>query len=110
MANWLNFRNLMAKTTSRDAPLEAPSAPLPPDYETALAELEALVARMEEGSLTLEASLGAYRRGAELVAYCQRQLEKVEQQVQVLDGATLKPLAAQALPEAGDTGDTGGSA
>lgn len=95
----------MAKTTPRDASADAQSEPLPQDYETALAELEALVARMEEGSLTLEASLGAYRRGAELVTYCQRQLEKVEQQVQVLDGAALKPLAAQTQPETGDTGD-----
>lgn len=60
----------------------------------ALAELEALVARMESGALSLEDSLAAYRRGAALVAFCQQQLEKAEQQVRVLDGAALKPLAA----------------
>lgn len=64
----------------------------PADYEAALAELEALVARMENGELTLDASLLAYRRGSRLVAYCQQQLEKVEQQVRVLDGETLRPL------------------
>jgi exodeoxyribonuclease VII small subunit len=61
---------------------------------------------MEGGSLSLEESLAAYRRGAALVAFCQQQLEKVEQQVRVLDGETLKPLpmntAGTAATESGD--------
>jgi exodeoxyribonuclease VII small subunit len=89
----------MAKTASEDAASPAQSGPdsdgpLPENYEAALAELEQLVARMEGGALSLEESLAAYRRGAALVAYCQQQLEKVEQQVRVLDGETLKPLPA----------------
>jgi exodeoxyribonuclease VII small subunit len=75
--------------------------PLPANYEAALAELEELVGRMEGGSLNLEESLAAYRRGASLVAFCQQQLEKVEQQVRVLDGETLKPLPTTAA----DSGD-----
>ncbi|PLZ00973.1 exodeoxyribonuclease VII small subunit [Burkholderia sp. WAC0059] len=67
-------------------------AALPESYEAALAELEALVARMEGGSLSLEESLAAYRRGAVLVRFCQQQLEKVEQQVRVLDAETLRPV------------------
>ena len=66
--------------------------PLPDSYEAALAELDGLVARMESGSLGLEESLAAYRRGAALVRFCQQQLEKVEQQVRVLDGETLRPV------------------
>jgi exodeoxyribonuclease VII small subunit len=100
----------MAKTVSGDsaaAPAESgDSAPLPENYEAAQAELEALVARMEGGSLSLEESLAAYRRGAALVAFCQQQLETVEQQVRVLDGETLKPLpmnsAGTAATESGD--------
>lgn len=65
---------------------------VPPNYEAALAELESLVARMEGGALNLEDSLAAYRRGAVVVAYCQQQLEKVDQQVRVLDGETLKAI------------------
>jgi len=79
----------------------ASGAPLPDTYEAALAELEGLVGRMEGGSLSLEESLTAYRRGASLVAFCQQQLEKVEQQVRVLDGETLKPLPTTAA----DSGD-----
>ncbi|WP_199027793.1 exodeoxyribonuclease VII small subunit [Ralstonia sp. ASV6] len=70
----------------------SPSA-APASYEAAMAELETLVASMESGELPLEASLAAYRRGAELVKYCQQVLERVEQQVRVLDGDALKPLA-----------------
>ncbi|WP_323119861.1 exodeoxyribonuclease VII small subunit [Burkholderia alba] len=94
----------MAKTASKGAATsDAGSEALPENYETALAELEALVARMEGGSLSLEDSLTAYRRGAVLVAFCQQQLEKVEQQVRVLDGAALKPLSAgTAATDGGD--------
>jgi exodeoxyribonuclease VII small subunit len=94
----------MAKTASNDTPsgpAQATEAALPDTYEAALAELEGLVARMEGGSLSLEESLAAYRRGAALVAFCQQQLEKVEQQVRVLDGETLKPLPTAA----GESGD-----
>jgi exodeoxyribonuclease VII small subunit len=94
----------MAKTASNDTPsgpAQAAEAALPDTYEAALAELEGLVARMEGGSLSLEESLAAYRRGAALVAFCQQQLEKVEQQVRVLDGETLKPLPTAA----GESGD-----
>ena len=88
----------MAKTASQDDPAAPAKSgqdndlPLPENYEAAVAELEQLVALMEGGALSLEESLAAYRRGAALVGYCQQQLEKVEQQVRVLDGETLKPL------------------
>ncbi|MHA6845914.1 exodeoxyribonuclease VII small subunit [Ralstonia syzygii] len=76
------------------------SPPAPPaSYEAAMAELETLVASMESGELPLEASLAAYRRGAELVRYCQQVLERVEQQVRVLDGDALKPLADEGANE-----------
>jgi exodeoxyribonuclease VII small subunit len=48
---------------------------------------------MEAGELALEASVAAYKRGAELVKYCAAQLEQVERQVKVLEGDMLKPLA-----------------
>jgi len=60
-----------------------------------MTELTQLVARMEAGELALEASVSAYARGAELVQYCAAQLEKVEQQVKILDGEILKPFQTE---------------
>jgi exodeoxyribonuclease VII small subunit len=67
-------------------------ASLPQDFETALAQLEALVAKMEDGALPLEESLAAYQKGVELARICQRRLDAAEQQVKVLQGALLAPL------------------
>ena len=67
---------------------------LPASFEEAMAELERLVEQMEAGELPLEASVAAYKRGSELVKYCAGQLEKVENQVKVLEGEMLKPFAA----------------
>lgn len=67
-----------------------------------MAELEQLVARMEAGELPLEASVVAYKRGAELVRYCAGQLEKVDGQVKALEGDMLKPFAAASIDLAGE--------
>ncbi len=79
-------------------------ADLPASFELAMAELEQLIARMEAGELPLEASVAAYKRGAELVRYCAQQLEKVEGQVKVLEGEMLKPFAAD-IAAAGESGE-----
>lgn len=76
------------------------SAALPSSFEEAMAELEQLVARMEAGELPLEASVAAYKRGSELVKYCAAQLEKVDNQVKVLEGDMLKPFNANRAIEA----------
>ena len=63
----------------------------PHSFEAALAELENLVARMESGDLPLQESLAVYKRGAELLAYCQNALKDAELQVQVLEKGMLQP-------------------
>lgn len=65
----------------------------PQTFETALEELERLVANLESGKLPLADSLTAYKRGAELLKYAQGELAQVEQQVKVLEGDVLKPFA-----------------
>lgn len=64
---------------------------LPQDFETALLQLEELVASMESGALPLEESLTAYRRGVALTRICQERLAQAEQQVKVLEAGMLKP-------------------
>ena len=61
----------------------------PKDYESALAELDAIVSEMESGQLPLEASLTAYKRGAQLLHYCRQQLAEAEQQVKILENGAL---------------------
>jgi len=60
-------------------------------YETALDELEQLVAQLDAGQLPLDQLLTRYQRGAELLAYCRARLEAVENQIKVLEGGELKP-------------------
>jgi len=67
----------------------------PKDYESALAELETIVAEMESGQLPLEASLTAYKRGAELLQYCRQQLADAEQQVKILENGALRPFKTE---------------
>ncbi|MSQ64295.1 MAG: exodeoxyribonuclease VII small subunit [Betaproteobacteria bacterium] len=63
-----------------------------PSFEKALAELESIVARMEDGGLSLEQSLAAHKRGLELAKQCRERLDAAQQQVRVLEGEVLKPL------------------
>jgi len=63
-----------------------------PSFEKALAELESIVARMEDGGLSLEESLAAHKRGLELAKQCRERLDAAQQQVRVLEGEVLKPL------------------
>lgn len=55
-----------------------------PEFEKALAELEKLVERMEQGDITLEDSLRDFERGIELTRTCQQALKQAEQKVQIL--------------------------
>jgi exodeoxyribonuclease VII small subunit len=65
-----------------------------PSFEKALAELEAIVEKMEDGGLSLEQSLASHKRGLELAKLCRERLEAAQQQVRVLEGEVLKPLIA----------------
>ena len=62
-----------------------------PAYEEAMAELEALVERMESGGLPLDQLLSSYQRGAELLQVCRERLQAVEDQIKVLDQGSIKP-------------------
>jgi exodeoxyribonuclease VII small subunit len=73
-------------------------------FEQALAELEKIVARMESGELSLEDALAAHKRGLELARSCQSRLEAAQQQVKVLEGEVLKPLAAAVPSDPGEGG------
>ena len=78
-----------------------------PSFEKALAELESIVSRMEDGGLSLEQSLAAHRRGLELAKYCRERLETAQQQIRVLEGEVLKPLGGEVLNPLAAASDAG---
>ena len=73
------------------APVVSEGAGQLPNIPAARVKLiESIVAAMEAGQLPLEQSLAAYKRGAELLKYCQAQLQEAQQQVKVLEAGTLQ--------------------
>lgn len=67
----------------------------PKNFESAMAELDVLVEKMEAGQLPLEESLAAYQRGTELVKYCEKLLADAEQRIQVLAPASATVAASE---------------
>ena len=65
------------------------------DFEAALAELDGLVRKLEEGDLPLEQSLALYERGVQLSRFCHARLEDAERRIEVLtDRGELKAAPA----------------
>ena len=74
----------------KSQPSQTPPQSPPPSLEAALEELEKIVSTMEDGELPLERSLASYKRGAELLKYCQAALQDAQQQVKVLEDGILR--------------------
>jgi exodeoxyribonuclease VII small subunit len=55
-----------------------------PDFEKSLVELEALVAKLEQGDVPLEDALKTFERGVALTRQCQTALRSAQQKVEVL--------------------------
>jgi exodeoxyribonuclease VII small subunit len=66
----------------------APSESSSPRFEEALADLEAILRELEEGTISLEESLARYERGVGLLRQCYAQLREAEQRVKLLAGLT----------------------
>ena len=72
----------------------AETSAVPASFEAAITELETIVATMEGGQLPLAESLAAYKRGAELLQFCQGALRDAEQQIQIFEKGVLKAFVA----------------
>ncbi len=55
------------------------------DFESALAELDAIVKALDEGDLPLEKSLELYERGVQLSRFCHAKLEGAERRIELLN-------------------------
>lgn len=66
-------------------------------FEDAFTELEAVVQQLEEGDLTLEASISLYARGQMLARLCQERLDQAELRVEQLEAGDLDEFGADGL-------------
>lgn len=51
-------------------------------FEKALAELEEIVRKLEQGSVELEESIALYERGAALKAHCEAKLKSAQERIE----------------------------
>jgi exodeoxyribonuclease VII small subunit len=66
----------MAKSAAEPLPVDTLS------FETALAELEDIVSRLEQGEVDLEDSIALYERGTALKAHCEKKLKGAESRLE----------------------------
>jgi exodeoxyribonuclease VII small subunit len=70
-------------------------------FEKALAELEAIVQKLEQGKVDLEESITIYERGEALRRHCESLLSTAEARVEKIRlGADGKPVGAEPLDPA----------
>jgi len=79
------------------------AVPAEPGFEPALARLEAVVAELEGGRVSLEESLKKYSEGMGLAAYCAKKLGEAEKKVEIL--LNKDPAAPEWGPFAGPPSD-----
>jgi exodeoxyribonuclease VII small subunit len=78
------------------------------DFEAAIAELETIVKRLEDGDLALESSLQLYERGVHLSRFCHARLEEAERRIEVLDErGQIRPAPASLSGEPDDPSPAG---
>jgi len=72
------------------------------DFEAAIAELESIVKKLEDGDLALETSLQLYERGVQLSRFCHSSLEEAERRIEVLnERGELTPAPASLTEDGG---------
>jgi exodeoxyribonuclease VII small subunit len=75
-----------------------------PSFEQALAELEKLVAAMEEDQLPLEKLVESYEQGSKLLARCEAVLESARERLEMI---TLEGQPGEPEPEPAAEDDAG---
>lgn len=62
-------------------------------FEQALARLEDIVRRLEQGEVKLDDALGLFEEGIKLARFCNLKLDEAEAKIEImLAGGELKPL------------------
>jgi exodeoxyribonuclease VII small subunit len=80
------------------------------DFETAIAELESIVVKLEQGDLALEQSLALFERGVQLSRFCHAKLEDAERRIEILtERGEVRPAPAALINADADRQDPGPS-
>jgi exodeoxyribonuclease VII small subunit len=73
------------------------------DFEGAIAELESIVKKLEEGDMPLEQSLALYERGVQLSRFCHARLEDAERRIELLtERGEVRPAPASLISDTPD--------
>lgn len=97
------------RKTAGKAPAKGAAAAAPLDFEKSMADLDALVRRLEGGDLPLEDSLAAFEKGIALVRTLHSRLDAVQMRIDELtggaDGDTLAPMTGPGIDDADEEDD-----
>ena len=76
-----------------------------PGFDARLAELQGIVARLENEDLPLEAGVALFKEGVVLAKTCRKQLESAKNEVMVLSQGLLEPFDQEdpASPQPGES-------
>lgn len=77
-------------SSSADVRADNVAQSIPERFEDAVSELEAIVAAMESGQLSLEDSLTHFQRGTLLLRHCRGALESAEERIRILQDGELQ--------------------
>lgn len=94
--NLMNEKMPIDPAKGIDASLETLS------FEEALAQLEQVVRQLENGELSLDQSLTAFRKGSELSKLCRQKLTEVERSITKLITSEDGEVQEEAFPELND--------
>ena len=92
----VNDENQIDPAATADEKLEQLS------FEEALAQLEQVVRQLENGELSLDQSLAAFRKGSELSLLCRHKLNEVERSISKLVTTADGELSEEEFPEMDD--------
>jgi len=80
----MTVESRVARTSPPSEAADPSADEAPVDFERSLAELEALVERLEHGDLPLDDALKSFERGVALTRQCQGALKAAQQKVEIL--------------------------
>lgn len=86
------------KTATGDTKTATPQLPADLTFEKALAELEAITEKLEEGKESLDTSMRLYEQGLALKEFCEQKLKEAEGKWLILKKQKDGTVEAQELP------------